>query len=35
MKHYHNRWYYRGRAYATFHEALEAAWPRKECRHAG
>lgn len=28
MKHYQGRWYYRGRSWATLHEALAAVWPR-------
>lgn len=29
MKHYHNRWTYQGREYATLRAALRAAWPRR------
>lgn len=27
MRRRHGVWYYQGRPYATFHEALRAAWP--------
>ena len=35
MKHYRNRWFYKGGEYATLRAALLAAWPRKERGYAG
>lgn len=28
MKRENGIWYYRGKTYATFHDALRAAWPK-------
>ncbi len=35
MKRINGVWYYRGRGYATLHEALAAAWPQALPRRAG
>lgn len=29
MKHYHGIWWYKGKAYATLHDALLSVWPKK------
>lgn len=33
MRFYNGLWYYRGKAYATLHDALLAAWPKWRCKN--